>query len=76
MVIQIFKRYKSPDIDQILVELTQSRSKTLCSVRTVSRGYGVICCTYLFRRIRRVIKLIIEIIRTQQNFIKHSDVLT
>jgi hypothetical protein len=38
MVIQILKIYKSPDIDQIPAEFTQSRSKTLCSGRIVSRG--------------------------------------
>jgi hypothetical protein len=37
-VIQILKRYKSPDIDQIPAEFTQSRSKTLCSGRIVSIG--------------------------------------
>jgi hypothetical protein len=38
MVIQILKIYKSSDIDQILAEFTQSRSKTLCSGRIVSRS--------------------------------------
>jgi hypothetical protein len=69
VVIQILKRYRSSDIDQIPAEMTQSRSKTLCPKIIVARGWGFNYCSSLLRRIRRVKKPIIVIIMTHNKIL-------